>query len=298
MLVRFDSQQMSHHAAALTYYAMLSLFPSILLASSFLALVGGEGTSERAVQYLERNGAAQEVVDPVEGLLSTAVATSAPTAGIAFALAILLALIGASGWVAASRRALNVVWAADENRPVLRRKLRDLGATVVLVVLVAGLLIALFLGGDVARDLFGTLGLGDQAAGVWLVARWVVAVALAFLFYALVYAEAPDVAPDRMRLVSPGTLIAVPLWLGVSYAFFYYVSNLADLRLFGAFAAAVVLLIWLWLSNAALLLGAQLNAVATFDRRMGRGGPPFPVGAPDPGSPEPGVSTGRPAPGS
>jgi membrane protein len=147
----------------------------------------------------------------------------------------------------------------------VHRKIGDVAATALLTLLGVIILVLVFLGGGVADDLFHAIGL-NHAGDVWRVARWPAALAVTMCAYAFVYAVAPDVPTRHYRLVTPGALVAVPLWLGISYGFFMYVSHLADLRAYGTFASALVLLAWLYITHAALLFGAELNAVVDLRR--------------------------------
>jgi membrane protein len=262
-LRRFYDDEMTQHAAALTYYAMLALFPALLVCVALLGTFGQEGTVTDITSYLGRHGAPPAVLVPVRSLLRSAVQAGSGAVSATLVVSVLLSLIGASGAFASARRALNAVYAVDEGRAFVHRKLGDIGATLLLIVLALVILVLLFLGGGVADDLAGALGLGHGAASAWAVVRWPAALAVTLVAYAFVYATAPDVRSGRWRTFSPGALVAVPLWLLVSYAFWLYITHLAHLAAYGTFGAAVVLLVWLFLSNAALLLGAELNATLT-----------------------------------
>jgi membrane protein len=197
---------------------------------------------------------------------------------IALFISILIALNGASGGFGAAGRALNRVYAVDEDRGFVRRKLTDLGMTLIVVVLLLVVVVALFLGGGIARDLFGTVGLGGTAAAVWSVARWPLALGAALVVYALIYAFAPDIEPRRLRWLSPGAIAGVAIWILASVGFGLYVKHFSSYgAAYGAAGAAIVLLLWLWLSSCAFLLGAELNAELERQERAGRGGPPFPT---------------------
>src|SRR3954464_9988974 len=178
--------------------------------------------------------------------------------------------MSASGAFASARRALNAVYRVEEDRPIVHRKVADVAATLLLIVLGILALVFVFLGGGVARDLFDALGLGAQAAGAWEVLRWPAALAVALIAYAFTSSHGPDIEPRHWRTFSPGALIAVPLWLIVSYGLWWWITHLADLHAYGAFGSAVVLLIWLFLTNAALLLGAELNAQRSLAERAAR----------------------------
>jgi membrane protein len=256
---RFYDQQMTQHAAALTYYAMLALFPALLVAVALLGVFGQEDTVTDVVGYLEREGAPAAVTAPIEALLRGVIRTSDRTAGLALIVSLGIALIGASGWFASARRAMNAAFDIPEERPFVGRKLGDVGATLVLIGLALSALVLVFLGGGIADDLLEEIGVGG-AAEAWQVLRWPAALGVALLAYAFVYAIAPDEPPQRYHWLSPGAIVGVPLWIAVSYAFFWYVSHLGQLAGYGTFAAALVLLIWLFLGHAALLLGATINA--------------------------------------
>ena len=263
VLMRFDRQQMFHHSAALTYYTMLSLFPSLLVGIALLGLFGEQHTVTDITDYLASQGAPAAVIEPIGALLRSTVRARSGPATATLVLSVVLALVGASGAFAAARRALNVAFGVQESRAFVHRKAGDIGATLALIVFAVLILVLVFLGGDVANQVFGVLGLGEGAAAVWQVARWPAALAVTLVAYAFIYTFAPDIQPRRYRTFSPGAFIAVPLWLLVSFGFFTYVAHLGSLKAYGTFGAAVVLLIWLYLSNAALLLGAEINATLT-----------------------------------
>lgn len=258
---------MTQHAAAMTYYSMLSLFPALLVIVATLGLFGQEDTVNDITAYLARHGAPPAVLAPVRSLLSSAVRAGSGAVSATLVVSVLLSLIGASGAFASARRALNAVYEVDEDRPIVHRKLADLGATLLLIVLAIVILVLMFLGGQVADEVFGVLGFGNAAADVWPVVRWPLALAVTLLAYAFIYSHAPDINPRSRRTFTPGALVAVPLWLVASYGLWWYITHLADLAAYGTFGAMVVLLLWLFLSNCALLLGAELNASASQPER-------------------------------
>jgi membrane protein len=177
-------------------------------------------------------------------------------------LGVAVALYGASGAFGAAGRALNDVYGAREARGFVMHKLADIGFTIIVIALALVALVSVFLGGKLAGDLFGTIGLGDTAASVWRVARWAVAVGAVLTIYAIVFAFAPDIDARRRRILSPGALAAVAIWIVASVGFFFYVSNFGRYgATYGAFAGAVILLLWLYISSLAFLFGAELNSV-------------------------------------
>lgn len=260
-IAKFRADDMSDHAAALTYYAMLALFPALLVVVALLGLVGDRSLVADAVEYAGRRGAPTDVTDALRALLTTTIDADEGAVSSALALGVAIALYGAAGAFGAAGRALNDIHGVQEDRGFVTRKLVDLGLTVVVIALGIVALVSVFLGGRLAHDLLGTIGLGDDAAAVWRVARWAVAVGAVLGAYALVLAGAPNIAA-RPRLVSVGALVGVAIWMVASIGFFLYVSHFGSYgATYGAFAGAVVLLLWLYLSNLALLFGAELDSV-------------------------------------
>ena len=277
----FYDDQMTHHAAALTYYSLMSLFPAVLLALSLLGLLGQYPETYNSIIGYLREVAPASVVEPLDRSLRGALQNKG-TAATALAISIVVALYGTTGALEAARRALNVVFRVESGRSFLRRKTVDVASTVVLMTLVLVSLILAFVGGRFAEDLLGFIGLGSTTAHVWNIARWPGAVATAMLVFAFIYYVTPDVQPRSFRWVTPGAVVGVLLWLAASFGLSTYVSKVADVgAIYGAFAGAIVLVVWLWLSNVALLLGAELNAAIERERD------------PVPGVPSHG-STGRP----
>jgi membrane protein len=259
-LVSFYDDQMTHHAAALTYYALMSLFPAVLLALSLLGLLGQYPDTYNSIIGYLREVAPASVVEPLDRSLRGAL-QSKGTAATALAISVVVALYGTTGALEAARRALNVVFEVENGRSFLRRKTIDVASTFVLMTLVLVSLVLAFVGGRFAEDLLGFLGLGSTAAHVWNIARWPGAVATAMLVFALIYYITPDVQQRSFRWVTPGAVVGVLLWLAASFALSTYVSRVADVgAIYGTFAGAIVLVAWLWLTNVALLLGAELNA--------------------------------------
>jgi membrane protein len=263
---RFRRDEVTDHAAALTYYSMMSLFPALLLGSALLGLLGQQGMVDDAANYLRDAGAPADVVDAVTGALRSA-QKQRGTAITALVLGAVTALYGASGAFGAVGRALNHIWRVQEGRGFVKHKAQDLGWTLLLVVLVAITFVLIFLGGSLASDVLGVIGLGDNAASVWRIVRWPAALVVAMLIYAIVYYAAPNVEIRRFRFITPGAVFGVLTWIAASALFFVYASNFSSYgATYGSFATAVVLLVWIWLTNVVLLFGAQLNAVVDLRR--------------------------------
>jgi membrane protein len=273
-LKAFWDDQMTHHAAALTYYVLMSLFPTALLAVSLLGLLGQyPETYDAIVDYL-RDVAPPSVVDPVDRSLERAF-DSKGTAATAFAVSVPLALYGTTGALEAARRALNVVFELDGGgRSFLRRKSIDIASTFVLMALVLASVVMVFVGGRFAKDLLGFVGLGGTAADIWAVARWPGAVVAAMLAFAFVYYVTPDVSHRAFHWLTPGAAVAVLLWLAGTLGMSIYVSSVADVgAIYGAFAGAILLVAWLWFTNVALLFGAELNAEIEREKEIADGVP-------------------------
>ena len=281
---RFQADQMTDHAAALTYYSLLSLFPALLFGVAALGYFGRQGLVNDAADYLLQAGAPESTVNAVIKALESA-QSQRGAAFTALIIALGTSLWGASGAFGAVGRALNIVWRVEEGRSFIRKKAHDLGWTLLLLVLVLLTFVLIFVGGDVAHDLLGTIGLGDIAADVWLIARWPAALVFAMVTYAVVYYAAPNVEVPRFQFLTPGAVVGVVAWIVASGGFFFYASNFSSYSAtYGAFAGAVILLVWLWLTNIVLLLGAELNAVIDIRRSpelsQRYDGPPLPEKVP------------------
>ena len=259
-LLAFYDDQMTHHAAALTYYSLMSLFPAGLLALSILGLVGQYPSTYDAIVGYLREVAPDTVVDPLDSSLRSALQAKG-RAVTTLLISVALALYGTTGVLEAARRALNVVFEVSGGRSFLRRKTVDVGSTLVLMTLILTSLVMVFVGGSFAEDLLGFIGLGPTAAKVWSIARWPAGVLVAMLVFAFIYYVTPDVKQRSYRWITPGAVVGVLLWLAASFGLSTYLSNVAGVgALYGAFTGAIVLVAWLWLTNVALLLGAELNA--------------------------------------
>jgi membrane protein len=275
---------MGDRAAGLTYYALLSLFPALLFAVAVLGFFGQQGLINDAANYLRDAGAPSDVTDAVTGALRSA-QNKRGTAFTALVLGLGTSLWGASGAFGAAGRALNVIWRVEEGRGFVRKKLTDIAATLTVLVLLLLTLVLVFLGGSLASDVFGAIGLGDTAASVWKIVRWPAAVCSMMFLYAVLYYAAPNVEVRHFKLITPGAVFGVTAWIVASVGFFFYVSNFSSYgATYGAFAGAVILLVWLWLSSFVMLLGAELNAVIDLRRTpelsAAYDGPPLPAKVP------------------
>ena len=258
----FRQHNMTDRGAGLTYYLVMSLFPALLVAVSMLGLFGQESLVTDATKYLQDAGAPQSVVGIVESSLKSIISSSSGKALIPFVIGVALGLNSASRAYGAAGRALNVAYGEPEERGFVKKKGTQLIFTAVVIVLGLITLVSVFVGGGLAKDIFGAIGLGDVVGSIWIYARWLVALVSTMLIFGIIYAFAPDIPNEKFRFISPGAVFAVILWIVASAAFFFYVSNFSNYNAtYGAFAGAVIFLLWLYVTSLAFLLGGELNAV-------------------------------------
>jgi membrane protein len=254
-VVSFYDDQGTHHAAALTYYALMSLFPTLLLAVSLLGLLGEYPSTYDSIVAHLRLVVPAVTLAPLNAAVRAALKDRG-TAAAALVLAAGAAVYGATGYLEATRRALNVVFEAPRGRSFLRRKLIDVASMLLLMALVLTTVVLMFAGGGIARDVAG----GDAVA-LWRIVRWPAAFASALLVFSYLYYVTPDVRLRTFGWITPGALIGVAMWLAASGVFSEYLSHFDSFNVtYGSFAAAIILLVWLWLTNVSLLFGAEVNA--------------------------------------
>jgi len=261
---RFWTQNMLHHAAALTYHSLLSLFQAVLLAVAALGLLGTQQTLDRLAAFLVDYGANRSLVEGVIAAGRNAVQAKG-TSAVALAVGLVVAVFFASSAFVAATTALNVVMEATDHRSILRRRLHAAGATLVVIALGLGAVIAVFLGGELAVVVFSQIGLGEGAAELWGLLRLPLAGLLAMSAFAWLYYAAPTIPDPRWRWITLGASVAVLVWLVGSVLFFLFVASFPSYNAtYGAFATAILLVVWLWLTNVALLYGAEVNAAGRF----------------------------------
>ncbi|MCR5976652.1 YihY family inner membrane protein [Gordonia jinghuaiqii] len=268
----FSRDQCTDLAAALTYYSVLSLFPALLALVSLLGVFGqGEKTVDAVMTMVEDLGpssAVDTLRDPIQQLVS------APSAGLALVLGLAGALWSASGYVGAFGRAMNRMYEVDEGRPIW--KLRPIMLLVTLVALLLAAVVALMLAvsGPIAQSIGDAIGLGSTALTVWNIVRWPVVLVFVIVIVALLYWATPNVKQPKFRWISAGAVLAIITWILASALFALYVSNFGSYnKTYGALAGVIVFLLWLWLTNLALLFGAEFDAELERGRELQAGLP-------------------------
>ena len=265
----FREDNLTDWAAALTYYSVLAIFPALIVLVSILGLVG-----ESATQPLIDNlgtvapGPAKEIfTSAIENLQGDQGA-----AGVLFVIGLLGALWSASGYVAAFMRASNAIYDIDEGRPIWKTLPVRVSLTLVLLTLLAISTIAVVLTGGLAERVGDLVGIGSTAVTVWNIAKWPVLLVVVSFMFALLYWAAPNVKHPGFRWISPGGVLAVVGWLIASGGFALFVSNFGSYnKTYGALGGVVVFLVWLWISNIMILLGAEFNAELERERAIENG---------------------------
>ncbi|MFJ9542222.1 YihY/virulence factor BrkB family protein [Streptomyces sp. NPDC101225] len=271
-LKEFKDDELTDRSAALTYYGVLALFPALLVLVSLLGITGKAATDKvmENVQKLAPGSARDIITRAVEPLQN-----NSGTGSVMAVVGFVLAVWSASGYVAAFIRAANAVYDMPEGRPVWKILPVRVGVTVVLMVMaVISALIVVFTGG-LAREVGRTLGIGDTALTVWAIAKWPVLVLLVTMMIAILYWATPNAKVRGFRWITPGSLLALLIWLAASAGFAIYVANFASYnKTYGTMAGVIVFLVWLWISNLAILLGLEFDAETVRQRAIAGGMPP------------------------
>jgi membrane protein len=267
----FKHDDISDRAAALTYYGVLALFPAMLVVVSVFGLLG-KSTTQKVLNNLGNvapggvNSFLHTVVSQVQG--------RAGAAGIAGIIGLAIALWSASGYVAAFMRAGNAIYDVDEGRPIWKTAPVRFFTTLALVIMLVIAAAIVVLTGPIAKQVGGALGIGSTAVLVWDIVKWPVLVILVSAMVTLLYRATPNVKQPGFRWISPGGILAVIMWLIASGLFAVYVSFSGSYnKTYGSLATVIVFLVWLWLSNTAILLGAEFNAEMQRERLLRAGLP-------------------------
>jgi membrane protein len=267
----FRADNVTDWAAALTYYGVLAIFPALLALVSILGLIGPSATQPLIsnIGKLAPGSAHQIITSAV-----TQMQHSRGAAGVLFIVGIAGAIWSASGYIAAFMRASNAIYDIDEGRPIWMTLPVRLGVTIVMLVLLAISAVAVVLTGGLAQQVGKILGIGSTAVTIWNIAKWPVLLLIVSLMFSILYWAAPNVKHPGFRWLSPGGIFAVVVWLIASALFAFYVANFSSYnKTYGAVAGIIIFLVWLWISNIAVLLGAEWNAEIERARVMESGHP-------------------------
>jgi membrane protein len=256
----FKEDKLNHWGAALTYYAVLSLFPALLVMVSLVGLFADPARVTKVltdtVSQLGPETAAQTFQGPIESITSNRGA-----AGVVFVVGVVAALWAASGYVSAFADACNSIYEVEEGRPFWKLKPLQLGITFLLIILAALVALALVLSGPIVGALGEALGISDSVLTAWRFAKWPAMVLLVLTIFGVLYYTAPNARVSGIRWVTGGTLLALAAWVIASIALALYVSNFSSYdKTYGTLGGVVVFLLWLWITNMAILLGAEFNA--------------------------------------
>ena len=265
----FKDDNLTDWAAALTYYGVLSIFPALIVLVSLLGLIGNSAT-----QPLIDNlgtvapGPAKDIfTDAIKNLQG-----SSGASGVFFVIGLAAAIWSASGYISAFMRASNAIYDIEEGRPVWKTLPVRVGLTVLLMVLTAISAVAVTLSGGLAKQVGNVVGLGDTAVQVWNIAKWPALVLFVSFMFAVLYWAAPNVKQPGFKWLSPGSVLAVIGWIIASVAFAFYVANFGSYnKTYGALAGPIIFLVWLWISNIMILLGAEFNAEIERGRQIEAG---------------------------
>jgi membrane protein len=269
----FKRDKLNHWGAALTYYAVLSLFPALLVLVSLVGMFADPARVTKVltdtVSELGPATAAKTFQGPIESITG-----SRGTAGVMFVVGVASALWAASGYVSAFADASNTIYQVEEGRPFWKLKPLQLAVTFVLILLAALVALALVLSGPLVSALGSSLGISDTALTVWRFAKWPAMLALVLVIFGTLYYTSPNASVTGVRWVSGGAALALALWIVASIMLAVYVSNFASYdKTYGTLGGVVVFLVWLWVTNMAILLGAEFNAETERARQIETGVP-------------------------
>jgi membrane protein len=268
----FQSDNLTDWAAALTYYSVLALFPMLIVMVALLGLVGQEHTIDTLIGSL-RGAGLKGVAGSIDVPLHKVVKNKGG-AGALLGFALLGSLWSASGYVGAFTRAANAIYGVREGRPWWKRRPMQVVMTLAMVLLFALVSLALVLTGSLAVAVGDAIGVGRDVVDVWAIAKWPVLLVIVMTIFALLYYVAPNVRQPRFRWITPGGILAVLLWVAASAGFGIYIANLGSYdRTYGTLGSVIVFLVWLWITNLALLLGAEFDAELERERELAAGLP-------------------------
>ena len=272
-VAEFKEDALTDSAAALTYYGVLSIFPALIALVSIVGLVFDPARITKALTDVVSSVGPASAVETFKGPIET-LTQSSSTAGIMLIVGIASALWTASGYVGAFMRASNVIYEVEEGRSFVKIRPLQMLVTLVLVLMLALVLAAIVLTGPLADAVGSAVGLGSAAVTAWDIAKWPVLLAVVIAMIALLYFASPNAKLGGVKSILPGAALAVVVWLIASAGFAFYVANFGSYdKTYGALGGVVIFLVWIWITNVAILLGAELNAERERSRQLEAGVP-------------------------
>lgn len=271
----FKDDNVTDWSAALTYYAVLSIFPGVIVFVSLLGLFGqGADTVTKLLDILKDIGVPPGALDSLKGPITDVVKLQGGKAGFALVLGIAGALWSASGYIGAFIRASNAIYEVEEGRKFYILRPLQILITVVSVLLLTLITLAIVASGNVAHAIGDAIGLGDTAVTVWNIAKWPLIVIIVSLMIAGLYNVAPNVKQPKFTWFTLGGFLALVLWVVASAAFGFYVANFGSYnKTYGSLGAVITFLVWMWITNNVLLFGAEVNAELERGRELEAGQP-------------------------
>jgi membrane protein len=259
-LTEFQEDNLSDWAAALTYYGLLSLFPALIAMLSLIGIFGDPKTTTSTLTEIITELGPESAAETFEGPIDSIVENQG-AAGFAFVLGLAAALWSASGYVGAFTRASNIIYETPEGRPFWKLRPLQVAVTLAMIIMMALLAVGLVVSGPVAEAIAGPVGLSSTAVDVWNIAKWPVMAAIFILMVDLLYYATPNVKLRGFKWVTPGATFAIVVWAIASALFAFYVANFGSYdKTYGSLGGLIVLLLWFWITNLAILFGHQMNA--------------------------------------
>jgi membrane protein len=270
----FKADNLTDWAAALTYYAVMALFPALIVLVALVGLFGQfPQTTNSLIAILKQVGVEKGVTDTMTKTIN-GVVKSKGGAGALLGVGTLSALWSASGYIGAFMRASNAIYEKQEGRPFWKLRPLQVLVTLVMVLLLALVLIALVISGPLAQAVGDQIGLGGTAVTVWNIAKWPVLALIFVLMLAILYYASPNIKLPKFRWISPGAVMALVVWLVASVAFWFYVKNFGSYnKTYGSIGMVIAVLLWVWITNLAVLFGQELNAEVERGRELAAGKP-------------------------
>jgi membrane protein len=269
--IEFIEDEMTDKAAGLTYYALLSLFPALIALVSIVGLFADPQATTQKLTEIVGNLGPDTAVDTFKGPVES-ITSNRGSSAAALVISLALALFSASSYVGAFSRASNVIYETREGRPFWKLRPFQILVTLGMILILAVLALGLVMSGPIVNAVADPLGIGSTAITVWGIAKWPVMAVLAVLLIAVLYHTSPNVKPHGFRWFTPGAAVALVVWIIASAGFAFYVSNFGSYnKTYGALSGFIILLIWFWISNLALLFGLQLNSEIQRNREFEQG---------------------------